>query len=255
MTQTVSLKAGAAGAPILNERLSAASGILPSHLVAESSGTIAVHAVDGGNAQKLFTQSNLTTSGDIDTAYVSGEIVSYGAYHSGQEVRALLAASALAIVDGNPLVSAGDGTLRKAISADVKATLTVAGQSDADGAIVYTSLLDGDHGNDIQIIQLDAGTAAVVVDGLVITITPASAGNTATEVVAQIVADPGASSLISATVSPGDGSTEPGIATIANMSGGLDGELDSDQALIAYATEAVDNSSGGTVVPINVRVA
>lgn len=111
--QVISLRTVISGSPILSERLSAAAGILPGHLVAESSGAIAVHGTAAVNAQRLFAQTNKTTAGDIDTAYASGELVSYGAYHTGQEVNALLAAGAGAIVDGDALESAGDGTLRK----------------------------------------------------------------------------------------------------------------------------------------------
>jgi len=111
-TQVVSLVAGPAGDPILSEDIAAAAGILPGHLVEEGAADVAVHAGAGLNAQRLFAQKNLATSGDINTAYLSGELVSYGAYHSGQEVRALLAASAAAIVRGDALESDGDGTLR-----------------------------------------------------------------------------------------------------------------------------------------------
>ena len=111
-TQVVSLVAGPAGDPILSEDVAAAAGILPGHLVAEGAANIAVHAGAGLNAQKLFAQMNIAIAGDIDTAYLSGELVSYGAYKTGQEVRALLAASAAAIVRGDALESGGDGTLR-----------------------------------------------------------------------------------------------------------------------------------------------
>ena len=110
--QVISLNAGAAGQPLLTERLAAAAGILPGHLVEEASGTVQVHGTAAVNAQRLFAQTNLAIAGDIDTAYASGETVSYGAYHAGQEVNALVAASATAITDGAALESAGDGTVR-----------------------------------------------------------------------------------------------------------------------------------------------
>lgn len=109
---TVSLRAGMAGEPILNERIAAAAGILPGHLVAEVSGEVAVHAGAGLSAQKLFAQRNVSVSGELDTAFADDSTVIYGAYHSGQEVSALLAANAAAIVDGDALESDGDGTLR-----------------------------------------------------------------------------------------------------------------------------------------------
>lgn len=111
-TQVISLVSGVAGCPILNERLAAAAGILPGHLVEEAGGEVAVHSTAGGAAQKLFAQKNIAVAGDINAAYADGETVSYGAYHAGQEVLGVVAAAADAITDGAALESAGDGTLR-----------------------------------------------------------------------------------------------------------------------------------------------
>jgi hypothetical protein len=111
MTQVISLRGGAMGAPILSERL-ATSIISPGALVIEAAGEVDNHGTAAGNAQRLFAQKNLSVAGDVDTAYAIGETVCYGAYHSGQEVSALVAAGAAAIVDGDALESDGDGTLR-----------------------------------------------------------------------------------------------------------------------------------------------
>tara|TARA_R110002096_G_scaffold16230_3_gene55524 strand:+ start:760 stop:1191 length:432 start_codon:yes stop_codon:yes gene_type:complete len=113
MKQVISLVGGAAGAPILSERLAGVAGIVAGMLVAESAGTVIKNATADALAQKLFAQTNVAVAGDIDLAYANGETVSYGAYHAGQEVNALVAAAAPAIVDGDPLASAGDGTLKK----------------------------------------------------------------------------------------------------------------------------------------------
>ena len=111
MKQVISLVGGAAGAPILSERIGGA-GIVAGMLVAEVGGIVVLNASADALAQKLFAQTNLAVAGDIDTVYVSGETVSYGAYHAGQEVNAIVAAGAVAITDGAPLASAGDGTLK-----------------------------------------------------------------------------------------------------------------------------------------------
>lgn len=115
--QVISLIGGMAGAPILSERLAGEAGIVPGMLVVESAGTVIKNATASALAPKLFAQPNVATAGDIDTAYADGETVSYGAYHAGQEVNALVAAAAPAIADGDPLDSAGDGTLKKATDA------------------------------------------------------------------------------------------------------------------------------------------
>lgn len=128
--QVISLVGGEKGAPILNERVSGEAGILAGHLVEESAGTVVKHSAAAGTAQKIFALPNMAIGGDIDTAYANGETVIYGAYHSGQEVNVLVAAGATAIADGDPLESAGDGTLRKvstsAATADTSRNSTVA---------------------------------------------------------------------------------------------------------------------------------
>ena len=115
--QVITAVGGAMGAPILNERL-AAGAILPGHLVIEASGTVAVNATADAAAQKLFAQCNQATAGDVTKAYATGETVSYGAYHAGQEVYGLVAAGAASIADGAPVTSAGDGTLKIGTASD-----------------------------------------------------------------------------------------------------------------------------------------
>lgn len=115
--QTVSLRTSISGTPILTERLAGAAGILPGHLVQETGlADVIVHGTAATNAQRLFAQINISNAGTLADAYLDNETVSYGAYHGGQEVRALVAASAAAIVVDDPLESAGDGTLRKAVA-------------------------------------------------------------------------------------------------------------------------------------------
>jgi len=108
----VSRIGGAKGEPFIHEGIAAADGILPCHLVKEGSTTVAVNNDNGSKAQPLFVQLNAPIGGDINTSYKAGETVRYGAYHTGQEVTALVAAGALAITKNTPLTSAGDGTLK-----------------------------------------------------------------------------------------------------------------------------------------------
>jgi len=112
MKQVISLVGGEKGAPILSERLAGVAGIVAGMLVAETAGTVVLNTSADALSQKLFAQTNLAVAGDIDLEYANGETVSYGAYHSGQEVNALVAAGAAAIADGAPVTSAGDGTLK-----------------------------------------------------------------------------------------------------------------------------------------------
>ncbi len=134
--QVISLNAGAAGQPILNERLANAAGIIPGHLVIEALGKVGVNSAADALAPKLFAQTNLATAGDIDTAYANDETVSYGAYHAGQTVNAIVAAGAAAIADGAPIASAGDGTVKVGTAATAIAHATEAVDNSAGASSV-----------------------------------------------------------------------------------------------------------------------
>ena len=140
MTQVISLNAGAVGQPISNERLANAAGILPGHLVIEALGEVGVNVTADALAQKLFAQTNLSIAGDVDTAYADGETVSYGAYHAGQEVSAIVAAGAAAIADGAPVASAGDGTLKIGTAATAIGYATEAVDNSGDATAVRISI-------------------------------------------------------------------------------------------------------------------
>jgi len=151
-TQVISLVGGSAGEPIVSERLSAAAGILAGHLVKESSGLVAVHGTAATNAQRLFALKNISNAGDIDTAYLAGVTVSYGAYHAGQEVNALLAAGAVAVVDGDALESAGDGTLRKV-------SVAAATANTARDSIVAYAVESIDNSAGVTVVRIKARVA------------------------------------------------------------------------------------------------
>ena len=91
----------------------AGGAINPGHLVVlNSSGNVVVHPSAATNAAPSFAVENEVIGADIDTAYASGDNVLYEHMQRGAEVHALVAASASAIVIGDYLESAGDGTLR-----------------------------------------------------------------------------------------------------------------------------------------------
>jgi len=105
-----------AGQSVHNERLSAAI-LSPGHIVEETTaGLVQVHSTAAANAQKLVALTNLSNGGTPTDAYISGETVRYGAFHSGQKSFLRLAASAPAVVIGDALESAGDGTVRKVVT-------------------------------------------------------------------------------------------------------------------------------------------
>jgi hypothetical protein len=117
--QVIELLTDAAGCFIHSEALSAAAtAIIPGMLVEETTaGTVQEHSTAAANAQKLFALTDLPIGGTIDDVYAVATTVRYGAAHSGQPVYGLVAAAAAAIVIGDVVESAGDGTLRIA-SAD-----------------------------------------------------------------------------------------------------------------------------------------
>jgi len=95
------------------EELVAAGGITPGHLIdMDSNGKYAVHGTAKGYAAPIFAAEADLVGKGIDDAYVANDIV-YGWYcPPGTKVNALVAANAAAIVKGDLLESAGDGTLR-----------------------------------------------------------------------------------------------------------------------------------------------
>jgi hypothetical protein len=111
-----------------SEALTAAgSAVLPGHLVElTAAGELQEHSTADGAQGKLFALTNLATAGTIADAYGVGETARYGAFKSGQEVYAVLAASQTA-TPATALVSNGDGTL--------KLNAAVAGATE-EGAIV-----------------------------------------------------------------------------------------------------------------------
>lgn len=259
--QVIELLADTAGQSIHNEALSAAaSAIVPGDLVEElAAGTVQEQSTAGASAQRLFALTNLAVGGDIDRAYVVGETVRYGAFQSGQEVYARVAAGAPAIVIGDNVDPAGDGTVKK-VAADVAGAQAVLTVGAGNSQVLFTAAAMGEEGNDITVEYLaaTAATATVVVAGSAIVIKPDSTtgGTTdlASTVIALVNADAAASALVVASVGTGDGTgivVSP--AAEANLAGGIN--TSGPVYPTGVAREAVDNSGGGTVVRIKIRVA
>ena len=107
--RTIRLK----GTGLRKERLvKTGSTITPGMLVDTDSGGVLEHAGAGLNAAPLFAVENEVVGKEIDDDYIADENCLYEAMQLGAEVHALLAANAAAIVEGDFLQSAGDGTLR-----------------------------------------------------------------------------------------------------------------------------------------------
>lgn len=115
-----------AGMPFLPQETNSAEAITPGHLVefvptGGNTGLLRKHATAGGMATAMFalevpTPTRITTPANlapIDVPYQVGETVHW-VMAQRCELLAFVPASAAAIVKGDPLVSNGDGTLRKA---------------------------------------------------------------------------------------------------------------------------------------------
>lgn len=116
--QVIELLTDINGSFIHEEALSASgSAIVPGDLVEETTaGEVQEHSTAAANAQRLIALTNLANASTIDDAYAVGETVRFGAAHSGQKAFMRVAASAPAIVIGDDLESAGDGSVRKAVA-------------------------------------------------------------------------------------------------------------------------------------------
>lgn len=94
------------------------AAITPGHLVeVMSTGKIRKHATAGGvSPSRWFADLEEYAGGTIDTAYAGGDQVPVLSCRPGDRVYATVAAGAAAIVIGDVLESAGDGSLRKAVN-------------------------------------------------------------------------------------------------------------------------------------------
>ena len=100
------------------KELVAGGTITPGHLLAiNASGKYVVHPTAAGRAMRIFADMADLIGKGIDDNYSVNDNVYAWVVPQGAEINALVAASATAIVVGDYLESAGDGTLRKATAA------------------------------------------------------------------------------------------------------------------------------------------
>ncbi len=105
------------GSPAMREGVANAA-LTPGHLIEQmSTGKFRKHATAGGvRPSRLFAREEEYVGGGIDTDYAANDQLTYMDCKPGDQVYALVAAAAAAIVIGDLLESAGDGTLRKVVS-------------------------------------------------------------------------------------------------------------------------------------------
>lgn len=105
----------------LRKEALAGGTITPGHLVQRtSSNTFVVHPNAASNAVPLFATEDDLQGKDIGDDYSSGEQVQANFFAQGEEVYAWLDGESVAVVIGDPLESAGDGTLVKHTPPDLE---------------------------------------------------------------------------------------------------------------------------------------
>ena len=97
----------------IRKELVANATITPGHLVERmTTSKLRVHAAAGGHAQKAFAIEDDLQGNDIADNYSAADLVQFEVMERGSEVYALLA-NGQSVAIGDPLESAGDGTLQK----------------------------------------------------------------------------------------------------------------------------------------------
>jgi len=96
-----------------HEEAEAAGDISPGHLVAlDSSGTIVVHATEGGFAARAIAEIDPLQGHGLEDDYEDGDIVMANVELPGNECQMFLQAGQNVAI-GDLLISAGDGTLKE----------------------------------------------------------------------------------------------------------------------------------------------
>jgi hypothetical protein len=116
------------GNPTHHEAQAGAAGILPGHLIrlSSTSGDVLVHNVAAGFCAPMFAREEDYVGGTISDAYADNDRIPYVHCQGGDEIYALLPASAAAVVIGDLLESNGDGTLKKTTRASTNTTTAIA---------------------------------------------------------------------------------------------------------------------------------
>lgn len=106
------------GDPNIIDEFKAAAAITPGDLVEKTStaGVVQKHGTAAKNAARLFAIERDELGKDIDDNYATNDQVKIAAVAPGDEVMVRIANLAPAIVQGDFLESAGDGTLRKLVT-------------------------------------------------------------------------------------------------------------------------------------------
>lgn len=138
------------GTPLRDEGVASAA-VTPGHLVKSVAAGVAVHSVAGGNWQGAIAVEREMTGDDIDTAYAANDQILLAWPRAGDVFNGLVAAAAPAIIKGDPLEAAADGTVRKHTPQAV----------DEGGTATYTIYADAIVGYAEEAVDNSGGGSAV----------------------------------------------------------------------------------------------
>jgi hypothetical protein len=117
--------------------------VYPGDLVMlDNAGKAKPHNVAGGKTTVNIARENELFGSGMGVAYASGQLVQYESCYPGMEVNASIAANAAAIVVGDLLESAGDGTFRKRTAASQSGTTPFAYTAAGTVLLVAQEALD-----------------------------------------------------------------------------------------------------------------
>lgn len=118
----------------LRYEYTAGGAVTPGDLIIVNSSNAAIrHATAGGVAESMFAIENEIFGNGTNTDYATNDRVLAESCHSGMQVNVSIAAAAAAIVIGDQLESAGDGSLRKKAAGTALATAMEAVDNSAGG--------------------------------------------------------------------------------------------------------------------------
>lgn len=102
----------------------------------QTDGSVAPHAVPGGDSERLFAIEDSLQGKTITDGYASGDPVRYLICEPGDVIYGLLPANAAKVFTGNPLMSNGDGTL---VLATTNPTIPIYDSAQASTVVTNTT--------------------------------------------------------------------------------------------------------------------
>jgi hypothetical protein len=140
--KTIELKTDEKGAFIHYEALAAAASTIVAGDLIEvtSAGEVREHSIAAGAGQNAYALANTANAGTIDDVYTVASTVLYGIGHAGQGVNARVAVGTAAIAIGDPVESAGDGTVQPLTGTNIMGYAQEAVDNSAGSATVRIKL-------------------------------------------------------------------------------------------------------------------